>query len=175
MPHLTAELVALAEVPLFQSVAIGLMIAGAVILVWSVRTSLLEILQRALGGKAPREESARPVLRIDEPVRDEGMLPTVMADAEELVQLLAERIDQQASRLEQLIAAADERMAKLEKMMAEASRPTSRPAMKADVVDPLSRQIFELSDGGMPAVEIARQLNQQTGKVELILALRQHS
>jgi hypothetical protein len=38
--------------------------------------------------------------------------------------------------------------------------------------DPMAREIYQLSDQGLPPVEIARRLGQHTGKVELILALR---
>ncbi len=36
----------------------------------------------------------------------------------------------------------------------------------------ISREIYRLADEGLPSVEIAKRLNQHTGKVELILALR---
>lgn len=39
--------------------------------------------------------------------------------------------------------------------------------------DPIAREIYRLSDSGLPPVEIAGRLGQHTGKVELILALRQ--
>jgi hypothetical protein len=39
--------------------------------------------------------------------------------------------------------------------------------------DPLARRVYELADGGMDAVAIARQLNEHVGKVELMLALRE--
>ena len=42
-----------------------------------------------------------------------------------------------------------------------------KPAM-----DPLTQQIYELADAGHTAVAIARDLNEQVGKIELILALR---
>lgn len=38
--------------------------------------------------------------------------------------------------------------------------------------DPIAREIYRLSDAGLPPVEIASRLGQHTGKVELILALR---
>jgi hypothetical protein len=44
--------------------------------------------------------------------------------------------------------------------------------MHEDRTDPLNRRIYEMADQGLPPVEIARSLNQQTGKVELVLALR---
>jgi hypothetical protein len=46
------------------------------------------------------------------------------------------------------------------------------PVIPETVADPLTRQIYELADGGSTPVEIARKLDEQVGKVELILALR---
>jgi hypothetical protein len=76
-------------------------------------------------------------------------------------------MDRQAARLEQLIAEADVKIRHLERLTAGA-RPM--PADKA--TDPLNQRIYEMADEGMPPVEIARTLKQQTGKVQLILALR---
>lgn len=42
-------------------------------------------------------------------------------------------------------------------------------------LDPLSASVYELADRGRSPVEIAQQLDEQVGKVELILALRQAS
>lgn len=155
----------LGDASLVQSVALGLMIAGAVVGGWSMRSSLAEIARRVFNRpKAPDGGGAASA-------GSNESLSAVMADAEELAQLLADRMDRQAARLEQLIAAADDRLAKLEKALAQ---PAPRGASRQDATDPLSRQVYDLSDRGMPTVEIARQLNQQTGKVELILALRQH-
>ena len=39
-------------------------------------------------------------------------------------------------------------------------------------MDPLAEQIYELADAGRTPVEIAQDLDEQVGKVELILALR---
>ncbi|MBL0926541.1 MAG: hypothetical protein IBJ11_02670 [Phycisphaerales bacterium] len=46
------------------------------------------------------------------------------------------------------------------------------PRYRDDASDPLSRRVLELADEGLTPVEIARRLEEQTGKVELILALR---
>ncbi len=167
----------LADASLIQSIALGLMIAGAIIGAWSMRSSIAEIARRVL--KRPETPGAsdvpysRPLAGPGDergPTQSES-LSSVMADAEELAQLLADRMDRQAARLEQLIAAADDRLARLEKALAQ---PVPRGPNRQDMTDPLSRQVYDLSDRGLPSVEIARQLNQQTGKVELILALRQH-
>ncbi len=42
-----------------------------------------------------------------------------------------------------------------------------KPAM-----DPFTQQVYDLADAGHPAVTIARDLNEQVGKIELVLALR---
>ncbi len=173
----TAGVFPLADASLIQSFALGLMIAGAIIGAWSMRSSIAEVMRRVLKRPETPEASApysRPVGGEREergPTQSES-LSSVMADAEELAQLLADRMDRQAARLEQLIAAADDRLARLEKALAQ---PVPRGPNRQDLTDPMSRQVYDLSDRGLPSVEIARQLNQQTGKVELILALRQHT
>jgi hypothetical protein len=91
-----------------------------------------------------------------------------LRDAEELAALVAEQVDRQAARLERLMAEVDERIRRLERLREEPPVPR-----QAEATDPMNRRIYDLADQGMPPVEIARTLNQQTGKVELVLALRQ--
>ncbi len=50
--------------------------------------------------------------------------------------------------------------------------PSPQKLMVGD--DPLSQSIYGLADSGNSALEIAQQLDEQIGKVELILALRAH-
>ncbi|MFN7022496.1 MAG: hypothetical protein ACK4WH_14365 [Phycisphaerales bacterium] len=113
-------------------------------------------------------------------------LRSLMEQADQLADGLAADLDGRASRLEELIRRADERLARLER--AESSerttaetRPTAggliEPLPRASTGraghdDPITREIYRLSDNGLPPVEIARQLSQHAGKVELILALR---
>jgi hypothetical protein len=40
------------------------------------------------------------------------------------------------------------------------------------VDDPVAEDVYRLADGGKSSVEIAKELGEHTGKVELILALR---
>jgi hypothetical protein len=82
-------------------------------------------------------------------------------------------MDRQAARLEQLIAEADSRIRRLERLNSAPPPAPPRQVLTGDTTDPLNRRVYELADEGMPPVEIARALQQQTGKVELILALRQ--
>ena len=127
---------------------------------------------------------------------DEARAGALMNDMEELSQRLAADLDKRAGRLEELVAHADERIARLERLaaatsggrmhsgpapMIETKRPAggggagARPHPLDPVidVDPITTQIYRLADEGLPPVEIARRLSQHTGKVELIIALRQ--
>lgn len=136
-----------------------LMFGGLLLLLWAIRDRLAP---RA--GPTPRQPDGRDAEAADR-------LQSVVRDSEELAGLIAAQMDRQAERLERLIADADIRIRKLERLTLEAAQP--RPAPRTDDTDPLSARIYDLADQGMPSVEIARQLDQQTGKVELILALRQ--
>lgn len=55
--------------------------------------------------------------------------------------------------------------------------PTPRPVTIPELsktLDPLTRSVYELSDAGHDPVSIAQTLDEQIGKVELVLALREH-
>ncbi len=92
------------------------------------------------------------------------------AEVESLVRELVTELDARADRLERLIAEADRRVLRLERPVVE-TKPERAPEPRADG-DPMARRIYGLADEGLPVVEIARRLEQPTGKVELILALR---
>jgi hypothetical protein len=102
----------------------------------------------------------------------------------ETARKLSAQLDNKARRLEVLLQEADARIAAL---AGSASRPEpaaepaapaptngARPAAPASPppLDPLTRSVYEHSDAGLTALEIAQQLDEQVGKVELILALR---
>jgi hypothetical protein len=118
----------------------------------------------------------------------------------ETAQRLAAQLDNRAERLEQLIAQADERLAALGgrpdrgssvssvrgQASARAPDPPPGPLPEREggrsdspasggrtPRDPLIRTIYELTDAGRSPLEIAKALDEQIGKVELILALRE--
>jgi hypothetical protein len=135
-----------------QLIAVALLAGGVVMLTWAFRRGTGQ------GASAGPKAQAPP----PEP------LASYMADARELADLLADRMDRQAQRLERLIAEADDRIRKMERLHSE----TGSGAARRPDSDPLNQQVYDLADSGLPPVEIARQLHQHTGKVELILALR---
>jgi hypothetical protein len=114
---------------------------------------------------------------------------------------LAAQIDNRAERLEQLIEQADRRLADLAAATAEpatppaSSPPTGGPHSEPPPIDdleipepstpglapvavpsapdPLTAAVYRLADDGHDVVSIAQTLDEQIGKVELILALRE--
>lgn len=103
----------------------------------------------------------------------------VMVEAEELVRRLAGHLDNKSARIEKLIRDADDRLARLSAATpATITEPHDRSrqppaAAHADrPADPVSGDVFRLADEGLATIEIAQQLSEGVGKVELILALR---
>jgi type VI protein secretion system component VasK len=94
------------------------------------------------------------------------------------IQEFATMLDNKAERLEQLIAEADERIALLRAHTCTAAPPQKSPPdgsaspSSQRTIDPLARSVYELADAGRSSVEIAQELDEQVGKVDLILALR---
>jgi hypothetical protein len=123
-----------------------------------------------------RARVVRPISRpLGEPAAQVG-LEAVLRDAEELAQRLAADLDARADRLERLLTLADERLSRLESggsgMEPKTPRRTPVVAPADGARDPLNRDVYALADEGLTPVAIARRLEQPTGKVELILALR---
>jgi len=109
-------------------------------------------------------------------------LRTMMVELEELTRRFSAQLDNKSTRLEQLIKEADERIEQLNRAGTSSSSPDPREAASsngsaddppAEPDDPLTRDVYRLADDGNDATEIARQLDEHIGKVELILALRQ--
>jgi hypothetical protein len=118
-----------------------------------------------------RREPAPPAMS----PADRRVLEDLLADAEELTGRLAASLDAKAARLERLITEADQRVARLEAQQVEPrARVDQRTTEQTgfDDTGPLNRRVYDLADRGLPPVEIAKQLSQQVGQVELILNLR---
>lgn len=119
------------------------------------------------------------------------------SETADLVDDLCARLDERAARIESLLLDAKSAIARLEALQSAVPAPTPpRPKRAAknaapepplvEVVaqspsttraaqspsDPLCARVYQLADSGADAVEIARQLSEHTGKVQLILALR---
>lgn len=122
------------------------------------------------------------------------------SDLEELTDRLCARLDEKAARLESLLAQAENAIARLDAVSLERPAAVRTPVESREVAeepgapgapgtplieivranrllrepaDPVSRRIYELADEGRDALDIARSLDEQVGKVQLILALRE--
>ncbi len=164
--------------PLPAVVMVVVMVGFAIFMTFSIR------------GKISRRNAARPSAReLVEQMRNHprvvaGDAQGLAADLHETARRLSAQLDNKARRLEKLIDDADQRIAALGSTAATpASTPpvtgavptaatTGAPSNGEQKMDPLTEEIYELADAGRTPVEIAQDLDEQVGKVELILALR---
>ncbi len=170
-------------------ITVGVVLLG-VILTTSIRA---KIARRQAEQPSPRETLDQ--IRDDRRRRDN--VDTATSDLLDTAQRLSAQLDNKAERLEQLIAHADQRLARLAEATAESGEPPSQPSPRpraappppappkpvappeasapppSPSLDPLTVAVYDLADTGRNPVEIAQRLDEQIGKVELILALRQ--
>jgi hypothetical protein len=152
-----------------------LLVAGVVmlgvLLTFGIRA---RIARRNRDRPSPRE-LIEQVRATHEQANDAHAVESRLADT---ARRLGAQLDNKARRLEVLIRQADERITALAGVPDEA--PSARqggardetPLPAAPPLDPLTRSVYEHADTGLSALEIAQQLDEQVGKVELILALR---
>jgi hypothetical protein len=98
---------------------------------------------------------------------------TVMAHAVDITRRLAALMDNKAAALEILIEQANAAAERLELARDSNATPPPPPTQKTYLPDPIAEEIYALADLGKTSLDIARALDEPTGKVELILALRQ--
>jgi hypothetical protein len=138
---------------------------------------------------------AKRLLRSANAARASAPQSSLDSETTQLVDDLCARLDERAARLEALLVDAKASIARLEALHASTPPPSAPRARRAakhneppllEVVaqtsvgargaqspsDPLCARVYELADSGADAVEIAKQLSEHTGKVQLILALR---
>ena len=152
------------------------------------------------GFRAARETSAEKIQRVRAEAQahksERDRVNELMVDAEELARRLAALLDSKAERVERLLDRAEQRLLELEaKERSLGSTPTAEgeprirthrvafaepadsesapDAIRYESDDPVAVEIYRLSDEGKSPVEIAKSLGEHTGKVELILALRE--
>jgi hypothetical protein len=174
---LAFEPVAAAGKPLAGSLLPAILLALGALVIIAVLVRLL----RRRAATSARERAVTPRARIEAIRAGEGRENDAHAAEARLLetaQRLAGQLDAKADRLEQLIAAADERIEAIGALASGAPVPgpaaaRSRRDEPAHPPDPLTAAVYEMADLGRDPVEIARALDEQIGKVELILALRQ--
>ncbi|MEO0588059.1 MAG: hypothetical protein AAF078_10510, partial [Planctomycetota bacterium] len=119
-----------------------------------------------------------------------GDLERVMVEIEQMAKRVGNQLDAKAIRLEKLIDEADLKIAQLNRTTndtpphtdspqphaaterSEATGPTTPPLPSAELKS-AHQSIYDLADAGLTPDQIAHELNQLPGQVELILNLRQ--
>lgn len=175
----------------------ALEIVAAALLLGALAALVLALLasRRQPGGLASLFSARGPIVPNADQAAEE--LRALIAEARDMSDQLAASFDARAAELDRRIADLEERAALLQSMP-EFQRPSpvasggyaelkptpspsggetldfqrGRNPQPPQESDPMTGEIYRLSDQGLPAVEIARHLGQHTGKVELILALR---
>ena len=158
-----------------------------------VRAVRARITRRQARTPSPREQ----IQQVKNRAQGRDVVHAGEAALLDTAQRLSAQLDVKAERLEQLIREADERLSALGAAPSapvhlddglddgrdHGSTAAAGPDLVTDetrdeprepqrMMDPLISAVYELADEGRPVVEIARELDEQIGKVDLILALR---
>ena len=157
-------------------------VLGILLIIFGLLLRLRIKRRRSAMQLTPREQIER--LKNQQAMR--GDLEHLMVEIEQLARRLGSQLDAKTIALENLINEADRKIQTLQRLNANGAPPSNPdkapPAMDPAVIprqtgeqvqqDRLAQAVYELADRGAEPVEIARQLNEGVGKVELILALR---
>ena len=162
--------------------AVVAVVGIGVLLMISVRS---KIARRNADRLSPREL----IDQLKSAGRHRGDAQSASAELLESARQLAAKLDNKAARLEVLIQQADERISLMSQLSgtggvaqdgppragaAEPDRARTPVAANGPPVslDPLTQSVYELADTGYQPIQIAQELDEQVGKVELILSLR---
>jgi hypothetical protein len=110
----------------------------------------------------------------------ERQMQNLLVELSEMTRQITAQLDTRAQKLQLLIEEADKRIAELQRTpkqpiparSGEAWSAPAPPNIPSEPVDESHQKVYDLADHGHSAGEIARELNQPRGEVELILALR---
>jgi hypothetical protein len=114
----------------------------------------------------------------------ERQMQNLLVELSEMTRQITAQLDTRSQKLQLLIQDADERIAALQKLERQGTAPRTEPvwanaspapqriAPPPEPVDEQHQRVYTLADRGLSAGEIAKELNQPRGEVELILALR---
>ena len=168
----TGAVGSLAVVDVTQMVMLVLAIGGLTLVMLSTRRRIRES-QRSSRTSSRREQEARATRDIEQ----------VMLELDQLSRQVHGRLDTKLAKLEAVIRDADQRIDRLSRL----NRADSGPALEITLdqedprcpssVEPDNRHvaIYRLADAGKSAAQIAQDVGQHVGEIELILALRRTS
>ena len=153
-----------------------LVLAGILVLAFLMMIAVRQKFARRQNERVePRERLER--IRTAHAGREDSM--SVQAEMTDHARTLAARLDAKVQRLEILIEQADQRIAALRSVVDQDRSETDEIEQtlreiecEPQDLDPLTQSVYELADAGRNPLQIAQALDEQIGKVQLILALR---
>lgn len=163
-----AQLGFFASAPMW--LAAMLLIGGGVLLAWPVIRR--RMVARATAARDRRVPTiSERVQVVEAAARQHEALEALIAEAKETIRLGCAELDERLERIERL---SESRIATELNghIHVRAAQPAAAPAALSDTKDPVMREVYALADEGKSAMEIATQLDEHAGKVELMLALR---
>ena len=106
----------------------------------------------------------------------EKQMTELLVELEQMARQMTAQLETRATKLELLIAQADERLVALRRAGAELDSPApiESPSDVAHLPDPRHAAVYDLRDQGLSARQIAQRVGKPYGEIELILALRPH-
>jgi septal ring factor EnvC (AmiA/AmiB activator) len=122
-------------------------------------------------GGSSREDLQRQIPSLREQMDMRANLEKLISDLETLSRQINAHIDTRFCKLEVLLKEADDKIRRLEALKSGKAVPASDTSRDSES-DPLKQMVYKLADAGRTPVEIAREVNKDTGEVELILSLR---
>lgn len=168
----------------------GVMMLGLMLIAWGATQRR----RKKLAGQTPPSPMVERTIssaRSSEFKAMADQISTLLVDLQDTARRIAAQIDNRYQQLDALLAEADEKIRKLEKLKAELGMNGSpvpaapaAPAARAELspptasstaqieINPQHQAVYELADRGKNSREIAQQVGKQPGEVELILALR---
>lgn len=168
MSGMVVQLGFLSSAPLWLA---GVLLAGGgVLLTWPmIRRRLLARSEAARSRRVPTIEER--VRIVEATARQREALEHLIAEAKETIRLGCAQLDERLERLER----GDVTLAPAgggPPVHVRPVQPAASPVALSDTSDPVMREVYALADEGKSAREIAAELNEHAGKVELMLALR---
>lgn len=164
-----------------------------------ITASIFSMWKKRNAQRSKRVTGREQLQQLREKERVRGDLESLMVEVEQLARQMSSQLDAKSHQLEALIDEADRRIADLRQLEDErtpsrqapdvaeqrveetapptappptVSTPSASPSSESGVHDALPHRVYELADRGLAAEQIADQLDEHAGKVELILALR---
>jgi len=160
------------------------MIVGIILVTWMMLRSYYR--KTSKPRQTSKEKARDMVSQVSEQHAMKDDFQELLVDLQELSREISAQIETKFAKLEESIRCADQRIDKLQKLSgaslnidalvddSHVPAPEDHKVSAAEQ-DPLRRRIYELSDSGCDAVQIAQDMQHSVGEIELILSLRNAS